>query len=177
MSQLLDDFVDCFFRLGDTELKKLENIFTAPEEKLIPSLVEAYELEEILPYVRKTPAFFKNGLANATDWADKRGLLISLKTAVKWLGFTDYKFVSNSPGPRWSQYCLIVDAKLTEEDVAKIKGVLLLSEPARSKLTRISSKKKNIKKMGLSSKNSVFGKNRLSNDSGIYDKDKVLISI
>ena len=169
--------MDCFFRLGDTELKKLENIFTAPEEKLIPSLVEAYELEEILPYVRNAPAFFKNGLVNATDWADKRGLLISLKTAINWLGFNEIEFVSNSPGPRWSEYCLIVDAKLTEEDVAKIKGVLLLSEPARSKLTRIASKKKNIKRMGLSSKNSVLGKNRLSNDSGVYDKDKVLISI
>ena len=169
--------MDCFFRLGTDEVKKLENILSSPEKKIIPSLVEAYQLEEILPYVRYTKAFFKDGLANATDWADKRGLLIALRTAIGWLGYEDYKIISNSPGHRWSEYSIIINANLSDDSIAKIKGVLSLSEPARSKLTRIASKKKHVRRMGLSSSNAIIGKNRLSNDSGVYDNDKVLISI
>ena len=177
MSQWIDGFVDCFFRLGNDEVSKLENILSSPEKRILPSLIEAYQLEEILPYVRYKKAFYENGLANATDWSDKRGLLIALKTAIEWLGYKDYKIISNSPGHRWSEYSIIIDADLNDDSIAKIKGVLSLSKPARSKLTRIASNKKHIRRMGLSSINAIIGKNRLSNDSGVYDKDKVLISI
>ena len=177
MSQWIEGFVDCFFRLGTDEVKKLENILSSPEERILPSLVEAYELEEILPYVRNNDSFFKDGLANATDWADKRGLLIALKTVIGWLGYKEYEIISNSPGYRWSEYSIIINADLNDDSIAKIKGVLSLSEPARSKLTRIASKKKQVRRMGLSYSNAIMGKNRLSNDSGVYDKDKVLISI
>lgn len=184
--KLSEKLVELSFRLGDEQIKKLENMFSSPEKVLIPWLVDAYELETMMPFVRDVPDFFEDGLKNATNWSDKRGLLTALKTALSWIGFLPFngqngeqnsaQFIEAKGKYHWAEYSILLRGKKPDDnDISKIKGVCRLSEPARSRLTRISHESHNLRRMSLSSKNAGLSKNPLSNDSGVY-KNSILIS-
>jgi hypothetical protein len=161
-----------FFRLYGKNIASLKDFQKTANPSVIPYLVSAFGLLEIYNFVKRPEGF----LDEAQDWLNSRGTKKSLKIALKWLEFSQAEVFESPSRIHWFCYSICLDRSPTKEEIAVLTKVADLSTPLRSKLTRIFTKEKDIRKLTLSSKHAHLSRNILSNDSGVLTNG-ILVSV
>lgn len=121
---------------GEDVRAGIELIRTAkenPPDDWLYFLIWEFGLEELLPYLPDPRVALERGLV----WQRIRGTPNSMRLAHSWLGLTAGIEEETPGGAHWFEYQLALDHVPLPEELRNIVGLARLSQPVRSRLSRI----------------------------------------
>lgn len=121
---------------GEDVRAGIELIRTAkenPPDDWLYFLIWEFGLEELLPYLPDPRIALERGLV----WQRIRGTPNSMRLAHSWLGLTAGIEEETPGGAHWFEYQLALDHVPLPEELRNIVGLARLSQPVRSRLSRI----------------------------------------
>lgn len=136
-----------------------------PPDDWLYFLIWEFGLEELLPYLPDPRVALERGLV----WQRIRGTPNSMRLAHSWLGLTAGIEEETPGGAHWFEYQLALDHVPLPEELRNIVGLARLSQPVRSRLSRIY--------YGLDYRRGCWDQFSWSDgslycaDSGVYDPD------
>ncbi|MBR9984152.1 MAG: phage tail protein [Wolbachia endosymbiont of Homalodisca vitripennis] len=140
------------------------------EERILPWLIEEYELGEMLRWVKDK----RRAIVEGVKFQRLRGTPASLKIALKWANIEDITIIEEPPGKHFFELQIGIRDVPNDFFVDAVVELAKLSLPARSRLMRIFNDHYNIDRFILDE--SFFG-SLLSDYSGIkIEKDGPVLS-
>lgn len=139
-------------------------------EKILPWLIEEYELGEILRWVKDK----RRAIVEGVKFQRLRGTPESLKIALKWANIEDIKIIEEPPGKHFFELQVGIKEVPNDFFVDAVVELAKLSLPVRSRLMRIFNDYYNVQRFILDE--SLFG-DLLSDYSGVkIEKDGPVLS-
>ncbi|WP_265032425.1 phage tail protein [Wolbachia endosymbiont (group B) of Apotomis turbidana] len=140
------------------------------EERILPWLIEEYELGEILRWVKDR----RKAIVEGVKFQRLRGTPASLKIALKWANIEDITIIEEPPGKHFFELQIGIKDVPNNFFVDAVVELAKLSLPARSRLMRIFNDHYNVDRFILDE--SIFG-SLLSDYSGTkVEKDGPVLS-
>jgi P2-related tail formation protein len=164
----LERALETAMRPGADVLAAIELIRTAkeaPPDDWLYFLIWEYGLEELLPYLPDPRVVLQRGL----EWQRIRGTPNSIRLAHSWLNLTAGIEEETPGGPHWFEYQLALESVPGERELRNIIGLARISQPVRSRLSRVYH--------GLDLRRARWDEFKWSDgslycaDSGVYDPD------
>ncbi|TLW83943.1 MULTISPECIES: phage tail protein [unclassified Wolbachia] len=140
------------------------------EERILPWLIEEYELGEILRWVKDK----RKAVIEGVKFQRLRGTPASLKIALKWANIEDITIIEEPPGKHFFELQVGIKEVPNDFFVDAVVELAKLSLPVRSRLMRIFNDYYNVQRFILDE--SLFG-DLLSDYSGVkIEKDGPVLS-